>query len=109
MNFNGLNTRDIESAKRFYGVGVRLADDVPGGSAPRCGRCRPTATTSSADNPGLREGDAAEGTAGVRRRRSEHQTRFARIRPIRQPHWSVTFGVDDVDATPRRRMSSADR
>ena len=46
LNFNGLNTRDIEGAKSFYGsVFGWTTWPFP---ARRCGRCRATATTSRA-------------------------------------------------------------
>jgi predicted enzyme related to lactoylglutathione lyase len=47
LNFNGLNTRDVEGARSFYGsvFGWQTLTRSPG---PRCGRCPATATTSSA-------------------------------------------------------------
>ena len=99
VNFNGLNTRDVDGAKSFYGsvfgwqtLGARAA-------ASRCGRCPATATTSSATTPtsasGWREVGAPAGFEDV----------VASINPIPDdqpdvpPHWSVTFAVDDADAT----------
>ena len=50
--------------------------------------------------PGLREQMAEMGAPdGLhRRRRGDHPDRRRRHRP-RPAHWSVTFGVDDADAT----------
>ncbi len=46
LNFNGLNTRDVEGAKAFYGAvfGWTTWTSARG----RCGRCRATVTISSA-------------------------------------------------------------
>jgi uncharacterized protein len=97
LNFNGLNTRDVEGAKTFYGAvfGWR-ALELPGGvemwALPGYG------DYLERDNPDLRkqtaEVGAPEGFVDV----------VASINPIPddQPdtpaHWSVTFGVDDADA-----------
>ena len=98
LNFNGLNTRDVEGARSFYGSVFgwqRLAAD--GGlefwSLPGYG------DWLERDNPDLRrqmaEAGAPEGFEDV----------VATINPIPddQPdtpaHWSVTFAVDDADAT----------
>jgi predicted enzyme related to lactoylglutathione lyase len=98
LNLNGLNTRDVEGAKSFYGsvFGWRtLALD--GGmemwTLPGFG------DFLERDNPDLRkqmaEADAPEGFEDV----------VATISPIAddQPdapaHWSVIFAVDDADAT----------
>ena len=43
LNFNGLNTRDVEAAKSFYGSRVRLEHVGP--RWRRDGRCPATATT----------------------------------------------------------------
>ena len=78
--------------------GVRLGDARPA-AAPRCGRCPATATTSSESDPGLRERMARDG------RPEGFEDVVAAINPIAddQPdapaHWSVTFAVDDADAT----------
>jgi predicted enzyme related to lactoylglutathione lyase len=97
LNFNGLNTRDSDRAKEFYGAvfgWTTLA--LPGGAEmwtlPGYG------DYLERDNPGLREmtaeAGAPEGFVDV----------VASINPIAedQPeapaHWSVTFAVDDADA-----------
>ena len=90
-------------------LGVRLADARRWAAVCRCGRCRATATTSSATTPTSasrwREVGAPAGFEDV----------VATINPIpadqpdTPPHWSVTFAVDDADATPRRQASSAAR
>jgi hypothetical protein len=98
LNFNGLGTRDVEGAKPFYGSVFGWTTLVlPGGAEmwtlPGYG------DYLERDNPDLRkqmaEADAPEGFEDV----------VASINPIPddQPdtpaHWSVTFAVDDADAT----------
>jgi predicted enzyme related to lactoylglutathione lyase len=98
LNFNGLNTRDAEAAKAFYGAVFGWGTIGLGGGAemwtmPGYG------DHLERDNPDLRkqmaEVGAPEGFEDV----------VASINPIGddQPdvpaHWSVTFGVDDADAT----------
>jgi len=97
LNFNGLNTRDVEGAKSFYGSVFgwdTLA--LPAGemwTLPGYG------DYLERDNPDLRkqvaEMGGPEGFVDV----------VASVNPIPedQPdtpaHWSVTFAVDDADAT----------
>ena len=99
VNFNGLNTRDVEGAKSFYGSVFGWQTLGAGRRCRRCGRCRATATTSSVTTPTSasrwREVGAPAGFEDV----------VATINPIPDdqpdtpPHWSVTFAVDDADAT----------
>lgn len=101
LNFNGLATRDIESAKSFYGSVLGWTTLALGGGAemwtlPGYG------DYLEQDNPDLRkqmaEADAPKGFEDV----------VAGINPIPgdQPHtpahWNVTFAVDDADATAAR-------
>jgi predicted enzyme related to lactoylglutathione lyase len=96
LNFNGLATRDPKTAKRFYGAlfGWQTLD-LPGGPA----------WTLSAYGDHLEER-----TPGMRKQQAEMGAPegfidvVAALNPIPDgdsetaPHWSVTFGVDDVDA-----------
>jgi uncharacterized protein len=97
LNFNGLNTRDVEGAKAFYG-------SVFGWTTLDLGGAEMWTLPGYGDhleenNPGLRkqlaESGGPEGFIDV----------VASINPIGddQPdvpaHWSVTFGVDDAHAT----------
>jgi uncharacterized protein len=97
LNFNGLNTRDVEGAKAFYGAvfgWTTLAIDAGEmWTLPGYG------DDLERDNPDLRKMLAQMGgPAGF-------EDVVASINPIRgdqpdtPPHWSVTFGVDDADAT----------
>ena len=97
LNFNGLATRDPERAKAFYG-------DVFGWSTLDLSAGSMWTLTGYGDHleessPGLREQmagmGAPEGFIDV----------VAALNPISADdsetpaHWSVTFGVDDADAT----------
>lgn len=98
LNFNGLNTRDVEAAKSFYGSVFGWQTLSLGGGAemwtlPGYGDHLEQA------NPGLREQMTAVGApAGF-------EDVVASIIPIADDqqdvpaHWNVTFGVDDADAT----------
>jgi uncharacterized protein len=97
LNFNGLNTRDLDGARSFYGAvfgWTTLAIDAGEmWTLPGYG------DHLERETPGLRkliaEMGGPEGFEDV----------VASINPIRDdqpdtpPHWSVTFGVDDADAT----------
>jgi uncharacterized protein len=101
LNFNGLNTRDPESAKPFYGslFGWETLGLEGGGEMWRLPGYGDFLERSE---PGLRarmaESGAPEGFEDV----------VAAINPIADdqpdvpPHWSVTFAVDDADATAAR-------
>lgn len=97
LNFNGLNTRDVAAAKRFYGAVFGWETGTFSGSfeawtLPAYG------DHLESDRPGLREQMAEMGVAGF-------EDVVAAINPIGDDqqdvpaHWSVTFAVDDADAT----------
>ena len=97
LNFNGLATRDPEGAKAFYGAvfGWELLD-LPSGAMwalPGYGDHLEEGT------PGLREMMAGMGAP------DGFIDVVAALNPIAAgdsetpPHWNVTFGVDDADAT----------
>jgi uncharacterized protein len=97
LNFNGLNTRDVQGAKSFYGslFGWETLG-LEGGA--QMWRLPGYGEFLERSDPGLRErmteAGAPEGFADV----------VAALNPIGndQPdvpaHWSVTFAVDDADA-----------
>jgi predicted enzyme related to lactoylglutathione lyase len=98
LNFNGLNTRDVERAKSFYGsVFGWTTLDVGGGAEmwtrPGYG------DHLERDNPDLRKLIAETGGP------PGFEDVVASINPIPDdqpdtpPHWSVTFAADDADAT----------
>jgi predicted enzyme related to lactoylglutathione lyase len=101
LNFNGLNTRDVEAAKRFYGAVFGWTTLTLDGGAemwtlPGYG------DYLERDRPGLREQTVAFGApeefvdvvANINRLRGDQQDVPA--------HWDVTFAVDDADATAER-------
>ena len=98
LNFNGLNTRDTKGAKSFYGsVFGWQTLDVGGGAEmwtlPGYG------DHLERDNPDLRKFIAEAGAP------PGFEDVVATINPIPDDqhdtpaHWSVTFAVDDADAT----------
>ena len=101
LNLNGLNTRDVEGAKSFYGTvfGWRTLN-IDGGvvmwTLPGFG------DFLERDSPELRQRMAEAGAP------KGFEDVVASINPIPddQPHtpahWSVTFAVDDADATAAR-------
>jgi uncharacterized protein len=101
LNFNGLNTRDPESAKSFYRSVFGWETLNLGGGAGMW-RLPGYGDFLERSDPDLRkrmaEGGAPEGFEDV----------VASLNPIADdqpdvpPHWSVTFGVDDADATAAR-------
>ena len=97
LNFNGLNTRDVEGAKAFYGevfgwttlsLPGNLMWTLPG-----------YAEHLEEANPGFRKMIAEMGGP------PGFEDVVASINPIPEdqpdtpPHWSVTFGVNDAEAT----------
>ena len=101
LNFNGLNTRDPESAKLFYGSLFGWETLGLDGGAEMW-RLPGYGDFLEQREPGLRarmaESGAPEGFEDV----------VAAIDPLADeepdvpPHWSVTFAVDDADATAAR-------
>ena len=103
LNFNGLATRDVEGAKRFYGAVFGWTTLTLDGGAemwtlPGYGDHLEEKT------PGLRKMTVDFGAP------AEFIDVVASINPIPDsepdtpPHWSVTFGVDDADAAAERTV-----
>jgi predicted enzyme related to lactoylglutathione lyase len=98
LNFNGLNTRDPEGAKVFYGsvFGWRTLDLGGGGDAmwqlPGYGEFLENR------DPGLRERMAGSGAPEGFEDVVAAMTPISDDQPDVPAHWSVTFGVDDADA-----------
>jgi predicted enzyme related to lactoylglutathione lyase len=98
VNFNGLGTRDVDGAKKFYGSVFGWTTLALGGGAemwtlPGYG------DYLERDHPGLREQVAEVGGP------EGFEDVVASINPIPDDepdtpaHWSVTFATDDADAT----------
>jgi uncharacterized protein len=101
LNFNGLNTHDIEGAKSFYGSVFGWKALALGGDAEMW-RLPGYGAFLEQRDPGLRERMAQSGAP------ASFEDVVATLNPIAddQPdvlaHWSVTFAVDDADATAQR-------
>ena len=97
LNFNGLNTRDVEAAKAFYGsvFGWRTLalDGAEVWTLPGYG------DFLERDNPDLRKQFADAGAPEGFEDAVATLNPIADDRPDTPPHWSVTFAVDDADAT----------
>jgi uncharacterized protein len=101
LSFNGLGTRDIEAAKSFYGsVFGWTTLDVGGGAEmwtlPGYG------DHLERDNPDLRKQLAETGGPPGFEDVVASIVPLADDQPDTPPHWSVTFAVDDADATAAR-------
>jgi hypothetical protein len=97
VNFNGLNTRDPEAAKAFYGAVFGWKTMVLGGSAeawtlPAYG------DHLEARDPGLRARVAELGGPTGFEDVVASLMRIPDDQPDTPAHWSVTFGADDADA-----------
>jgi hypothetical protein len=102
LNFNSLNTRDAEGAKSFYGS-VFGWDTLRVGGGVEMWRLAGYGDFLAQSDPELRQrqadsGAAPEGFADV----VATLNPIADDQPEASPHWSVTFAVDDADATARR-------
>jgi uncharacterized protein len=101
-NFSGLNTRDIEGAKAFYGeVFGWQADTVDLGDGDAVMWTLPGyGAYLEQRDPGLRDRMASDGAP------KGFEDAVAWLSPMTSdqfpedvpPHWSVTFAVDDADA-----------
>jgi predicted enzyme related to lactoylglutathione lyase len=93
LNFNNLSTRDLEGAQAFYGAvfGWEIIHDsfwaLPG-----------YGDFLEQRNPGMREGMADMGAP----ERFEDVVASVSLTPDDEPHWGVTFAVDDADAVAAR-------
>jgi uncharacterized protein len=98
VNFNGLNTRDPDGAKSFYGAVFGWQPLGLGGGAEMW-RLPGYGNFLEQNDPGLRERMASTGAP------EGFEDVVATLNPIGEdqpgvpPHWSVTFAVDDADAT----------
>jgi predicted enzyme related to lactoylglutathione lyase len=101
LNFNGLNTRDTDGARSFYGA-VFGWETLGLGRGVEMWRLPGYGDFLEQSDPGLRErmaeSSAPDGFEDV----------VATLNPIADDqadvpaHWSVTFAVDDADATAKK-------
>jgi predicted enzyme related to lactoylglutathione lyase len=100
LNFNGLNTRDPDRARAFYGA-------VFGWETLGMGRSAEMWTLPGygdyleRDRPGLRQEMAEMGVSGFEDVVASLNV-IANDQAEVRPHWSVTFAVDDADAVAER-------
>jgi predicted enzyme related to lactoylglutathione lyase len=96
LNFNGLNTRDVEGAKSFYGSVFGWDTLATGGAQmwtlPGYG------DHLERDDPELRKRVAEVGGPAGFEDVVASINPIADDRPELPAHWSVTFAVDDADA-----------
>jgi predicted enzyme related to lactoylglutathione lyase len=101
LNFNGLNTRDVNGAKAFYGA-VFGWETIGMPSSNQMWRLPGYGEFLERSDPGLRERmaevGAPDGFADV----------VGTVSPLTDDqvgvpsHWGVTFAVEDADATAKR-------
>lgn len=101
LNFNGLNTRDPQAAKPFY-KGVFGWETLPMGGGVEMWTLPGYGEHLELSDPGLRERIVGMGVS------AQFADVVASINPLSAEqseipaHWSVTFAVDDADATAQR-------
>jgi uncharacterized protein len=101
LNFNGLNTRDAEGAKSFYGsVFGWEALGLRGGA--QMWRLPGYGEFLERSDPGLTERMADSGAPEGFEDVVAALTPIADDQPGVPAHWSVTFAVEDADATAER-------
>jgi uncharacterized protein len=100
-NFNVLNTRDLEGAKRFYGA-VFGWETLPLGGGAEMWTLPGYGDYLEKLTPGLRQGMAEMGAPSGFEDVVAAITPIADDQPDTPAHWSVTFAVDDADETAKR-------
>ena len=101
LNFNGLNTRDAEGAKSFYGS-LFGWETLRVGAGAEMWRLPGYGAFLERSDAGLRERIAAAGAP------DGFEDVVATLDPLADDdgdvpaHWSVTFAVDDADATAEK-------
>jgi predicted enzyme related to lactoylglutathione lyase len=100
LNFNGLNTRDPERAKSFYRSVFGWETLDLGGA--EMWRLPGYGEFLEQSDPGLRERMAQSGAPDGFEDVVATITPIASDQPDVNPHWSVTFAVDDADATAEK-------
>ena len=101
LNFNGLNTRDPERARSFYGAVFGWQTLSLDGGA-EAWRLPGYGDFLEQSNPGLRKRMAEMGAPEGFEEVVAQLIPIADDQPDTPPHWSVTFAVDDADATAER-------
>jgi predicted enzyme related to lactoylglutathione lyase len=97
LNFNGLNTRDPDRAKAFYGD-VFGWETMPVGRSVEMWTLPGYGDYLERDRPSLRQEMAEMGVSGF----EDVVASLNVIGADQPPHWSVTFAVDDADTVAER-------
>ncbi len=100
--FNGLNTRDVEGAKSFYGSVFGWGTAGIGGGAEGWTLPGYGDWLEHQHHPELRKQMAAAGAPEGFEDVVGSIIPIADDQPDTPPHWSVTFATDDADATASR-------
>lgn len=101
VNFNGLNTRDPEGAKSFYGAVFGWGTlELPGGFT--MWTLEGYGDHLAEGDPGLRERMRDTGTPAGFEDVVASLIPIQKDQPDTPPHWGVTFAVDDADAIAAR-------
>jgi predicted enzyme related to lactoylglutathione lyase len=108
LNFNGLNTRDAEAAKTFYGSVFGWETLGLGGGAEMW-RLPGYGDFLEQSDPGVRERMAQSGAPEGFEDVVAALNSIADDEPEVPSHWSVTFAVDDADATAARAVELGGR
>ena len=97
VNFNDLNTRDLEAREGLLRRRLRLGGAGDGGRLLRCGACPATATSSRSSTPACARACARWAPPSASRTSSPPSLPIPADQPDTPAHWSVTFAVDDAD------------
>jgi uncharacterized protein len=100
--FNGLNTRDVEGARSFYGSVFGWQTGAIGGGAQGWTLPGYGDWLEREHHPGLRTQMAQAGAPEGFEEVVASIIPIADDRPDTPAHWSVTFAVEDADATAAR-------
>jgi predicted enzyme related to lactoylglutathione lyase len=100
LNFNNLNTRDVDGAKAFYGA--VFGWELLGVGDAMMWALPPYGDFLERRTPGMRQGMADMGAPARFEEVVASANPIADDQPDVPAHWGVTFGVDDADATAAR-------
>ncbi len=97
LNFNGLNTRDVAAAKKFYGA-VFGWDTLSLGGAAEMWTLSAYGDHLEAGDPGIRQRMAEVGAPAGFENVVASISQIPEDQPNTPAHWNVTFAVEDADA-----------
>ena len=97
LNFNGLNTRDVAAAKKFYGA-VFGWDTLSLGGAAEMWTLSAYGDHLETGDPGMRQRMAEVGAPAGFENVVASISQIPDDQPSTPAHWNVTFAVEDADA-----------